>query len=46
VIVDERVHRSSQSVDAGFDQALHAVRQQYEQVFARDGVEVFRARAR
>jgi hypothetical protein len=46
VIVDEHGPRSSQSVDAGFHQTLDAVRQQYERVFTRDGVEVFRVRNR
>ncbi len=44
VVVDRYGHRSSQSQAAGYDEKLAAVRATYEQVFDRDGVEVFRRR--
>jgi hypothetical protein len=44
VIVDAFGHRTNQSIQSGYDETLRDVRQQYELAFARDGVEVFRAR--
>ncbi|MEO6042519.1 MAG: DUF2079 domain-containing protein [Tepidiformaceae bacterium] len=42
VVVDRYTHRSTQAVSAGYDAALANVRATFEQVYDRDGVEVFR----
>ncbi len=44
VVVDRNGHRSSQSVDTGFDAALEDVRAKFDLVYDKDGVEVFRRR--
>ena len=44
VVVDRYGHRSSQSIDAGFDAELAHLRTEWDVVFERDGVEVLRPR--
>ena len=44
VVVDRNGHRSSQSLAAGFDDALADVRLEFERVYDSDGVEVYRRR--
>ncbi|MGE0229688.1 MAG: DUF2079 domain-containing protein [Dehalococcoidia bacterium] len=42
VVVDAYGFRTTQSIGAGFDEALARVRAEWERVYDRDGVEVFR----
>ncbi|MEZ4552325.1 MAG: DUF2079 domain-containing protein [Dehalococcoidia bacterium] len=42
VVVDAYGFRTTQSIGAGFDEALARVRAEWERVYQRDGVEVFR----